>query len=194
MGRPGVVVALAAAVLLAACGHSVPTDSAAASLNAGDVRFLQDMIGHHQQAIDMATLVDGRSHRRQLIAFAARLAATRQAEIATMKRWTTQPNQPTPPTTAAEDAESPPPGMLGRGQLDWLKLRTGPRFDLGFVTMMDTHHGGAVEMADAELRAGASAEVKELARRILTTQRAELGQLHAWKDAWSSDASHTRRG
>jgi uncharacterized protein (DUF305 family) len=190
MGRPRVVVALAAAVLLAACGHSVPTDPAAASRNANDVRFLQDMIGHHQQAIDMATMVDGRSRRRQLIDFAAGITATRQAEISTMERWTTQWNQPTPPTTAAEDADSPPPGTLGRGQLDWLKLLKGPRFDLGFVTMMDTHHGGAVEMAETELRAGAAAEVKELARRILTTQRAELGQLHEWKDAWSSDASH----
>jgi uncharacterized protein (DUF305 family) len=111
-----------------------------------------------------------------------------------MGRWSTQWNQPTPPATAMDDAESPLPGMLGRGQLDWLKLLKGPRFDLGFVTMMSTHHGGAVEMAETELRAGASAEVKALARRILTTQAAELGQLHEWKDAWSWHAGQPTSG
>jgi uncharacterized protein (DUF305 family) len=194
MGRPSLVLALTAAVLLAACGRGAPTDPAAASHNVSDVRFVQDMIGHHEQAIEMATLVDGRSRRPQLINFAAGIAATRQAEISTMRRWSTRWNQPTPPAAAMEHAGSPVPGMLGRGQLDWLKLIKGPRFDLGFVTMMDTHHGGAIEMAETELRAGASAEVKALASRILTTQAAELDQLHEWKDAWSSDADQPTSG
>jgi uncharacterized protein (DUF305 family) len=196
VGRPSVVLALTAAVLLAACGRGASTNPAAASFNASDVRFLQDMIGHHQQAIEMAKLVDGRSHRPQLTKFAAGIAATRQAEISTMRGWSTRWNQPTPPppATAMGAAGSPPPGMLGRGQLDWLKLLKGPRFDLGFVTMMDTHHGGAVEMAEAELRTGASAEVRTLARRIRETQKAELGQLHEWKDAWSSDAGQASSG
>jgi len=194
MGRPSVVLALTAAVLLAACGRGDPTDPAAASFNVSDVRFVQDMIGHHEQAIEMATLVAGRSRRPQLIKFAAGIAAMRQAEISTMRRWSARWNQPTPPATAMEHAGPPLPGMLGRGQLDWLKLIKGPRFDLGFVTMMDTHHGGAIEMAQTELRAGASAEVKALARRILTTQAAELDQLHEWKDAWSSDAGQPTSG
>jgi uncharacterized protein (DUF305 family) len=195
VGRPSVVVlALTAVVLLAACGRGATADPAATSFNANDVRFLQGMVGHHQQAIETATLVDGRSRRPQLITFAAGIAATRQAEISIMGRLTTRWNQPTPPATAMDDGGSPLPGMLGRGQLDWLKLLKGPRFDLGFVTMMDTHHGGAVEIAETELRAGASAEVKALATRILTTQKAELGQLHEWKDAWSSDRRQPASG
>ncbi len=194
MGRPRVVLALTAAVLLAACGRGAPTGPAAASFNAGDVRFLQDMIGHHQQAIEMARLVDGRSRRPQLVRFAAGIAATRHAEISTMGRWSTRWNQPTGSTTATDDGGTLLPGMLGRGQLDWLKQLEGPRFDLGFVTMMGTHHGGAVEMAETELRAGASGEVKALARRILSMQAAELGQLREWKDAWSSDDGQPTNG
>jgi uncharacterized protein (DUF305 family) len=186
MGRRTVGLALTAALLLAGCGRSIP-EPAAASFNASDVRFLQDMIGHHQQAIEMATLAEGRSRRLQLVKFAAGIAAARQAEVSAMRRWLTQWNLPTPPATAKGDSGSHVPGLLGRGQLDWLKLLKGPRFDLGFVTMMDTHHGGAVEMAETELGSGASAEVKALARRIRTTQVAELGQLHDWKDAWASD-------
>ncbi|HJU03109.1 MAG TPA: DUF305 domain-containing protein [Actinomycetes bacterium] len=195
MARLRVVLALAAAMLLtAACGSGAATRTASIGFSGSDIRFLQDMIGHHQQAIDMAVLVEGRSHRRELVGFAAGIATTRQAEISTMRRWLTQWNQPQPPATTAADAESSPPGMLGGGQLDWLKLLKGSRFDLGFVTMMDTHHGGAVTMAETELRAGASLEVKELAGRILATQNAELGRLHDWKEAWSSGAGHASGG
>lgn len=187
MRRSSVLFALTAAMVLAACGRNAPTDPAAASLNASDVRFLADMIGHHQQAIEMATMVDGRSRRPQLIKFAGTIAATRQAEISAMTRLSTPQSQPTPSATTTDD-DSTLPGMQGRGQLEWLKLLKGPRFDLGFVTMMNTHHGGAVELAETELRAGGSAEVKSLAMRIRARQVTEIRQLHQWKDAWSSDA------
>jgi uncharacterized protein (DUF305 family) len=192
--RPGLLLGLSAAILLAACGRGDTSDPAAASFNSSDVRFVRYMIGHDQQALEMAALVPGRTRRPELIRFAADIVTSRQAELTTMRRWWTRWNQPTPPDTAMHDVQSRLPGMLDRGQLDWLKLLKGPRFELGFVTMMDTHHGGAVEMAEAELRAGASAEVKALARQIVTTQQAEIGQLHSWKDAWSSDASQASSG
>jgi hypothetical protein len=91
-----------------------------------------------------------------------------------MRGWLTRWNLPTPPATTMEHSESPLPGMLGRGQLDWLELLKGARFDLGFLTMMDTRHGGAIRVAESELRGGASAEVKALARQVLTTQTASL--------------------
>jgi uncharacterized protein (DUF305 family) len=194
VGPLKVVLALTAALLLVGCGRGTPAESPAPSFNASDVRFLQDMIGHHQQAIQMATLADGRSRRPRLIRFAAGIAATRQADIATMRRWLTQWNLPTAPATGSEDAESPLPGMLAAGQLEWLELRTGLQFDLGFLTMMDTHYGGAITVAERELQAGASAETKALARRIITTQTAEMRQLHRWKDAWSADTGQPSSG
>lgn len=194
MGRLKVVLAVTAALLLVGCGRGTPAQPPAPSFNASDVRFLQDMIGHHQQAIDMAALADGRSRRPRLIKFAAGIAAARQDDIATMRRWLTRWNLPTAPATGSEDAESPLPGMLAAGQLDWLQLRTGPRFDLGFLTMMDTHHGGAITVAERELQGGASAELKALATRIMTTQAAEMRQLHRWKDAWSSDTGQPSSG
>jgi uncharacterized protein (DUF305 family) len=193
MARTRVVLALTTMLVLAACGRAAATDPAAANLNANDVRFLHDMISDHKQAIEMATMVNGRSRRPQLIRFATGLAATRQAEISVMERWLTRHNQPAVQATATDDG-SPLPGLQGPGQLAWLKLLRGPRFDLGFVTMMDTHHGGVVEIANTELQAGASAEVKALARRIVTAQAAEMRQLHRWKDAWSSDAGQPTSG
>jgi uncharacterized protein (DUF305 family) len=191
--RSSVVLALTAAMLLAACGRGTHTAPAAASFNTSDVRFLQDMISYHHQAIEIATLVDGNSRRVELITFAAQITAKRQAEISTMGQWLTRWDQPTPQANAMEDVTSLVPGMLDKGQLDWLKLRQGNQFDLGFLTMMNTHHGGAAELAEMELPAGESADVKALARRILTTLQAEMGQIHDWKDAWSDSRHGTSR-
>jgi uncharacterized protein (DUF305 family) len=185
--RP-ILIAVAAAVLLAACARSAatqPTASKAAAFNDADVAFLQDMIPHHQQAIDMAKLVDGRTQRPELVKLATSITASQGAEIRTMQGFLTRWNRPGPAVGGTGHDQSQAPGMLGEGQLDWLQTLQGARFDLGFVTMMRTHHGGAVELAEAELGAGASAAVKALARQMITAQQAEIRQLHGWKDAWS---------
>ena len=51
--------------------------------------------------------------------------------------------------------------------------------------MMRTHHSGAVELAQTELRSGTSAEVKTLARKIIATQQTEIRQMQRWKDTWT---------
>jgi uncharacterized protein (DUF305 family) len=193
--RP-ILLALSAAVLLAACGQDAATQSTvdqAATFNAADVRFLQDMIPHHEQAVRMATLVDGRTRRPELIKLAARLAATQGGETSTMRRWLARWGT-SPVGGATDHAESDVPGMLGRGQLDWLKTLQCVSFDLGFVTMIRTHHVGGIEMAPADIRSGASTVVKALAARSITVQEAELRQMHVWRDAWSSDSRGPSRG
>jgi uncharacterized protein (DUF305 family) len=182
-----ILIALAAAVLLAACAHSAATQPAAstAAFNDADVAFLQDMIPHHRQAIAMAELVDGRTRRPELVELAAGITASRDAEIRTMQGFLSRWNRPAPAAGAPEQEESQVLGMLGQGQLDWLQTLAGVQFDLGFVTMLRTHHEGAVELAKAELGAGASAAVKALARQMIAAQQAEIRQLHRWKDAWS---------
>ena len=183
-----ILIALAALVLLAACARSAATQSTsgkAAAFNDADITFLQDMIPHHQQAIEIAKLVDGRTQRPELVELATSITASHSAEIRTMQGFLTRWNRPAPAVEGAGHDESQAPGMLGEGQLDWLQTLEGTQFDLGFVTMMRTHHGGAVEMAEVELHSGSSAEVKTLARRMIAAQQAEIRQLHGWKDAWS---------
>ena len=183
-----ILIALAALVLLAACARSAATQSTsgkAAAFNDADITFLQDMIPHHQQAIEMAKLVEGRTRRPELVKLATSITASQGAEIRTMRGFLTRWNRPAPAVGGTGHDQSQAPGILGQGQLDWLQTLQGARFDLGFVTMMRTHHGGAVEMAEAELRAGSSVAVKALARQMIAAQQAEIRQLHGWQDAWS---------
>jgi uncharacterized protein (DUF305 family) len=183
-----ILIALVATALLAACGRGAATPlpaAQAAAFNDADVRFLQDMIPHHQQAIDMAKLVDGRTRRPELVKLASRITSSQDAEIRTMQAWLSRWNRPAPAEDGMQPDRSQVPGMLAEGQLDWLETLQDVQFDLAFLTMMRTHHGGAIEVAEAELRAGSAAEVKALAKQMIAAQQTEIRQLHRWKDAWS---------
>jgi Domain of unknown function (DUF305) len=46
--------------------------------------------------------------------------------------------------------------------------------DHDFVEMMVPHHGGAIEMAQAELRYGRDARLKRMAQEIIVTQQQEI--------------------
>lgn len=183
-----ILLAGVAAALLAACGRGaaspLPADQTP-GFNDADVGFLQAMIPHHQQAIDMAKLVSGRTRRPEVVKLAARITASQAAEIRSMQAWLTRWNRPAAADAGSPHDQSQPPGMLAEGQLEWLQTLTGTQFDLGFLTMMRTHHSGAVEMAETELRSGASAEVKALARKIIAAQQSEIRQLQRWKDTWT---------
>jgi uncharacterized protein (DUF305 family) len=180
--RP-ILAAVVAVALLAACGRggasTLPADQPAA-FNDADVGFLQAMIPHHQQAISIAKLATGRTRRPELAGLAAAITTRHAAEIASMRAWLTRWWRP---LTAGTDP-SLLPGMLAEGQLEWLQTRTGAQFDHGFLTMMSTHQQGAVELAEAELRAGASIEVKAFAQQLLAAEQREIQQLQQWKDSW----------
>lgn len=183
-----ILFALVAAVLLAACGRGaaapLPADQAL-GFNDADVRFLQDMLPHHQQAIDMAELVDGRTRRPELVKLAARITTSQGGEIRSMQAFLTRWNRPVTADGGMRPDQSQVSGMLAEGQLEWLQTLKDTRFDLAFLTMMRTHHGGAVEMAAAELRSGSSAEVKALARQMILAQQTEIRQMQRWQDAWA---------
>jgi uncharacterized protein (DUF305 family) len=92
---------LVAVVVLAACGDPTPTSTATgaqAGFNDADVRFLQAMIPHHQQAIDAVKLVAGRTDRAQLVTLADTITTSQAAEIQTMKGWLQRWQQPLPAT------------------------------------------------------------------------------------------------
>jgi uncharacterized protein (DUF305 family) len=185
--RP-ILLAVVAAALLAACGRGAASPLPAAQapdLNDADVSFVQAMIPHHQQAIDMAKLVTGRTRRPELVKLAATITASRAVELRRMQAWLPRWRRPAAADAGTQHDQTPLPGMLAEGQLEWLQTLTSAQFDLGFVTMLRTHHSGAVELAETELRSGASAEVKALAAKIIAAQQREIRQLQRWKDTWT---------
>lgn len=184
--RP-ILLAVVVAAMLAGCGRGgaspLPADQPPA-FNDADVGFLQVMIPHHQQAITMASLATGRSRRPELVKLAATVTAGHAAETGRMRAWLARWQRPAADAGSEHDP-SLLPDMLAEGQLAWLQTLHGTQFDLGFLTMMGTHHGGAVELAEAELRAGTSAEVKAFARQLLETRQGEIREMQQWKETWA---------
>ena len=187
-----IAVAVAAMALLAACGQTADKDAqapAAPQPNQADVTFAQSMIPHHQQAIEMAELIDGRTDRPELAKLAKDVSATQSAEVSQMQGWLQAWGKPAGGMGEMDHGASPTPGMMGQAEMDELMGLKGTRFDLAFVDMMTRHHQGAIEMATTELGAGSLGEVKQLAQQIITAQQREIQQMAAWKQAWSAPAS-----
>jgi uncharacterized protein (DUF305 family) len=188
-----ILLALAAALLLAACnqgGEEQGTAPAEAAPNDADVTFTQNMIPHHQQAIEMAQLVDSHTDRPELRKLADSIESSQSQEITQLQGWLRSWGKPmTPSEGHGGHGDTEMPGMMREADMSRLMAATGPEFDLAFVEMMAAHHQGAIDMANTELKDGSLPEVTRLAEQIIDTQQGEIDQLQRWKTEWSTAAS-----
>ena len=142
-------------------GHANKTltpDNAAAPLrppSAADVKFMQGMIMHHGQAVEMTALLDKQGSSPALKELGARIDNSQSAEIIFMKRWLTERGFPlidpdddmAGMDMGAGSMDMPAmPGMLTKKQMATLRDAHGPQFDHLFLTGMIQHHTGALTM------------------------------------------------
>jgi uncharacterized protein (DUF305 family) len=157
-----------------------PAASAAGTFNDADATFAQAMIPHHQQAVQMADMADGRAADAEVKALAAKIQAAQQPEIDTMTGWLTAWGKPaTEPhmSTGSGMGHGSMPGMMTDADMAKLMGAKGAAFDKHFLTMMISHHEGAIEMAQQEVAQGSSPEAKALAQKIITDQQAEIATM-----------------
>jgi uncharacterized protein (DUF305 family) len=165
--------------------------------SADDVRFMQDMIVHHQQAVEMAALVKGRTNRQPLIDAARRIDASQDDEIAFMRKWLRDRGQeasvpanampamhvmPAMTPMSAMHGDMASMGMATPDQMAALKASNGPAFDRQFLELMITHHQGAVTMAEALLKRSGSAYdpiLFEFVNDVINEQKAEIKRMTA---------------
>ncbi|MDH6515622.1 uncharacterized protein (DUF305 family) [Streptomyces sp. SAI-135] len=186
-------VAVSAALTLTACGGDSDDSASAktsASANASaqssadahndqDVSFAQGMIPHHQQAVEMAGMVDGRASSAEVKDLAARIEKAQGPEIETMTGWLKTWGEQVPETMPGMDhsAHSGMAGMMTGADMEKLKKASGKDFDTMFLTMMVEHHEGAVEMATTEKAKGESPAATAMAGDIITAQNAEISEM-----------------
>ena len=121
-----------------------------ASYSPADVRFMQDMIPHHHQAIEMAALVADRTNRPELLDVAGRIDASQEDEIAFMQGWLRDRGEHVPEPTAhdAMHTSHAMAGMASPEQMNALAAAEGAAFDRLFLELMIAHHDGAVTMVE----------------------------------------------
>jgi uncharacterized protein (DUF305 family) len=182
-----ILLALAAAVLLAACNQGRQDQGSAPATpapNDADVTFAQNMIPHHQQAIDMAKLVDTHTERPELRQLANSIVTSQGQEITELQGWLRTWGKPATPSEGHGGMEMP--GTMSEADMSRLIDLQDAEFDLAFVEMMAAHHQGAIDMANTELKDGSLPEVKQLAQQIIDDQQKEIDQLQKWEKEWSA--------
>ncbi len=167
-------------------------DIAVTSYSPDDVRFMQDMIPHHQQAVDMAALVADRTNRPQLSDAAGRIALSQRDEIEFMQKWLADRGEPTPDPSdhGAMHTEGRMAGMATPAQMAELAAASGTDFDRLFLQLMITHHEGAVTMVEELLeQPGAAYDpvLFEFTTDITNDQTAEIERMHALLITLSDD-------
>jgi uncharacterized protein (DUF305 family) len=152
-----------------------------------DVEFMQGMIMHHAQAVEMTALMESHTQNKELRLLGARISKSQSDEIAFMKRWLEARGEPTsmpmPKMSGMHMGMNMPsrpmlmPGMLTAKQMDALRKAKGAEFDHLFLTGMIQHHGGALIMVKDlfdTAGAGQDAELFTFATDVDSGQRAEI--------------------
>jgi uncharacterized protein (DUF305 family) len=156
-----------------------------------DVEFMQGMIMHHAQAVEMTALIESRTQNKELRLLGARISHSQSEEMRFMKRWLEARGQPTempmpkmsgmdmPGMDMSRDTnfEMLMPGMLTATQMALLKRAQGADFDKLFLTGMIQHHNGALVMVKDlfdTAGAGQDAELFSFATDVDSGQRAEI--------------------
>jgi uncharacterized protein (DUF305 family) len=158
-------------------------DLAQVSYTPADVRFMQGMIGHHAQALEMTALLPSRTAAEGMKKLAERLEVSQADEIKMMQDWLQRRGQPLPDPHAHHGAGAAlMPGMLTAEEMARLAAATGAAFDRLFLELMIKHHEGALTMVKALFAtpgAGQESEIFAFASDVDADQRMEIERMNA---------------
>ncbi len=151
---------------------------------------MQDMLGHHAQALEMTALIARHTRRADLRTLAERITNTQSDEMALMRRWLAVHGASVPvmaghdmsAMASMSDASPMPmmPGMLTPAQMAALRTAKGAAFDRLFLRGMIQHHSGALTMVAALLDTPRAAQESALNRFVIDVdadQRAEIARM-----------------
>lgn len=170
-GQPTREIPVAAAVDRSRVGHS-----------AADVRFMQGMIGHHAQALEMAALLPSRTGRDDMKLLAQRIEVSQTDEIKMMRGWLEARGVAAPDPHAHHHGGALMPGMLTADEMARLAATRGADFDRLFLELMIKHHDGALVMVRdlfATPGAGQEPDIFAFASDVEADQRMEIERMGA---------------
>lgn len=173
------------------------TRLAQASYTPSDVAFMQHMIVHHQQALDMAALVKERTNTEELVAIAGRIEGSQADEIAFMKNWLKERGEPVEDPKMkghGEHLHHMMKGMASPEQMAQLAAAKGIEFDRLFLTLMIAHHDGAVEMVKKLFDEDGTAADPVLYRFVSDVENEQTGEIKRMDKVLASLSEDPRSG
>ncbi|MCY7398129.1 MAG: DUF305 domain-containing protein [Sphingomonas bacterium] len=171
---------------------------------AADIAFMQMMVVHHNQAVEMAALAPSRTKNPQLLTVAGRITASQKDEMRFMREWLTARGAPL--AMPAMDHAAMGHGAMGQpamgtgvptmkgmatpAQMVALAAAKGATFDRSFLDRMIAHHRGAVEMVETLLKQPGSAAdpvLYQFATDVSNEQTAEIKRMDPLRNAFLGD-------
>lgn len=146
-------------------------NSGAATYTGADVMFLQMMIPHHQQAIDISNIALKTSKDSELLALAGTIIKAQTAEIAQMKSWLKEAG-----ATADMGHSMGMGGSLDGAELSALSAATGKTFDTLWLKGMIGHHDGAIHMTTM-IQDASNLDIKAFGENVVKDQSAQIAQM-----------------
>ena len=137
---------------------------------------MQDMIGHHTQAIVMAALAPTHGASAHVLRLAEKIDISQRDEIGMMKDWLRQRNQPVPDTV---HLHAMMPGLLTPEELRRLDAARGPEFDRLFLSFMIRHHEGALMMVEKLFETAGAAQDPDLFRFVTDVDADQRDEIYA---------------
>lgn len=172
----GLVAAIALTAAVSAQTENVPT----AEQSAYEQWYLQSMIDHHAQAIQLASLAPSRSTNPIILNAAADVVANRSAEIQSMQSWLRQ--------WYGVDYY---PDPLATNETLWSSQLAGPGFDRAFMISLGRHNQQSILAARQAEPYVYHWDLVQASRDIAWRQANENNQLTLWL---SSPMGTVRRG
>jgi uncharacterized protein (DUF305 family) len=157
------------------------TDLPNVAFTPADVNFMQGMIGHHQQALEMVALIADRTSRDDMKMLGKRIELSQVDEIQMMQEWLKARSQALPdPHAHHQHGATLMPGMLTMEEMSTLQAAKGVEFDRLFLEGMIKHHGGALTMVRdlfATPRAGQDGDIFAFASDVEADQQMEMDRM-----------------
>ena len=155
-------------------GMGMHNNSSTSNFTGADIMFLQMMIPHHQQAVDISNLALKTSKDAELLALAKTIRDAQAAEIIQMKAWLNDAGAGTDMGHSMDGMG----GMLNDAELSAISAETGSKFDILWLKGMIGHHDGAIHMttmiSDAQ-----NSEIKSFGENVVKDQSAQITQMKA---------------
>lgn len=143
-----------------------------------DRHFIENMIPHHQDAVDMANIALVKTEHPEIKQLARNIKSSQSREISEMRQWYKYWYGTDVPVNS---------GMMGHGMMnvtDLNRLENAKPFDKEFIEQMVPHHQMAIMMARMVLNSSPHPEIRNLANSIIETQSAEINEMHQWYKRW----------
>lgn len=197
--------ALAATLVLAACGTGSETGGGASGMGGmtastpatggtqgagetpatgakapADIAFATDGIPHHAQAVEMANMALAQATGAKVKAVALKIKAAQGPEITLMAGWLRGWGAPIAATAGGHEMAGmgeKAEGMASAQEMTDLRRATGAAFDRMWLRSMVRHHEGAVAMARTELEVGTNPQARKLAQSIIDGLSAEIAEM-----------------